>query len=86
MPQELRNRLSELREHLQQSQDMDDSRRQELDDLALRIETMMNEDVEHWEEHLVDQLEQRVIQYQEEHPVAAGMLREVMVALSNMGL
>ena len=38
------------------------------------------------EKKLVDTLEQKLIQYEEEHPVVARIMQEIVTTLSNMGL
>ena len=55
-------------------------------ELAGRVELMLAQDREHWEENLVDELEKRVILYEEDHPVIARVIRQIIVTLNNMGL
>lgn len=87
MPKDkLRQSISELRDQITDNESLGDDRKEELDALAGRIESMMNGDADHWEEKLVDGLEQRYLQYEEEHPVVARIIREITNTLSNIGL
>lgn len=83
---ELRSSVSELKTHLDQDDQVSDDDRQSLEELAGRVELMLAQDREHWEENLVDELEKRVILYEEDHPVIARVIRQIIVTLNNMGL
>ena len=87
MPKEkLRNSVDELREQLSQAEGLKDSQHQELTDLASRIDSMLSGETDHWEEKLVDGFEQKLLEYEEDHPVIARITREILSTLSNIGV
>jgi hypothetical protein len=83
---ELRSSVSELKSHLDRNTQVPDEDKQALEALASRIELMMVQDREQWEENLLDELEKRVILYEEDHPVVARVIRQIITTLNSMGL
>lgn len=87
MPKDrLKEVLTELRARLDQEQQVQPEDREALSDLAVRVELMINESKEHWEEGVVDELEKQVIQYEEAHPVIARVINQIITTLNGMGL
>lgn len=87
MPKEiLKNSVSELKSHLDDSTVVPAEDKDALNDLAVRLEVMINGSSEHWEEGLVEELEKQVIQYEEAHPVIARVISQIITTLNGMGL
>jgi hypothetical protein len=84
--QTLKNSVSELKNHLDESEVVTGEDKEALTDLAARIEVMINGSAEHWEEGLVDELEKQVILYEEAHPVIARVISQIITTLNGMGL
>jgi len=83
---ELQSSISELKAQLEQAGEVADGDRQTLEELTGRIELMVAQEREHWEENLVDELERQVILYEEDHPVIARVIQQIILTLNNMGL
>ena len=87
MPKEkLKNSVEELRNELSLNENLEASQQEELSDLAGRLDAMLSGDADHWEEKLVDGLEQQLLAYEEDHPVIARIMREIVTTLSNIGV
>lgn len=87
MPKEiLKNSVSELKTQLEEDGAVESGDKAALNDLAARLEVMINGSSEHWEEGLVDELEKQVIQYEEAHPVIARVISQIITTLNGMGL
>lgn len=84
--QTLKNSVSELKTHLEDDSAVIGEDKEALNDLAARLEVMINGTSEHWEEGLVDELEKQVIQYEEAHPVVARVISQIITTLNGMGL
>ncbi|MCG8316737.1 MAG: DUF4404 family protein [Pseudomonadales bacterium] len=84
--QKLKESVEQLRSELSQTESLPDEQREELTDLAARIDAMLNGENDHWEEKLVDGLEQKLLEYEEEHPVIARLVSEIVKTLSNIGV
>lgn len=83
---ELKSSISELKAQLEQVGEVAEVDRQTLAELTGRIELMVAQEREHWEENLVDELERQVILYEEDHPVIARVIQQIILTLNNMGL
>ena len=87
MPKDSLNEvLTELRSHLDQEEQVQPEDREALNDLAVRVELMINESKEHWDEGVLDELEKQVIEYEEAHPVIARVISQIITTLNGMGL
>lgn len=87
MPKEIITKsISELRSHLDANIQVAPEERESLEALSARIELMVAEEKEHWDEHLMDELEKRVILYEEDHPVIARVIQQILTTLNNIGL
>lgn len=87
MPKEkLKNSVEELRNELSLNENLEPSQQEELSDLAGRLDAMLSGDADHWEEKLVDGMEQKLLEYEQDHPVVARIMREIVTTLSNIGV
>lgn len=84
--QKLQESVEQLRSELSQSDSLPEEHREELSELASRIDSLLSGENEHWEEKLVDGLEQKLLEYEEEHPVIARIVSEIVKTLSNIGV
>ena len=83
MPKETLNQsVIELKSHLDQPAGTVD--KEALAELVARLEQMNA--AEHWEEGLVNELEKKVIQYEEDHPVLAKVFNQIINTLNSMGV
>lgn len=83
---QLQASVTELKQHLEQNDQVPESDREALAQLAGRVEILLAQERDHWEENLVDELEKRVILYKEEHPVIARVIQQIILTLNNMGV
>lgn len=83
---ELKTSIAELKSRLEQTEGTAGTDTQSLEELTGRIELMMAQDKANWEGGLVDELERQVILYEDEHPVIARVIQQIIVTLNNMGL
>ena len=82
MPKDsLNEALTELRSRLDQEERVQPEDREALNELAARVELMINESKEHWDEGVLDELEK-----QEAHPVIARVISQILTTLNGMGL
>lgn len=83
--QQLQKAISELRDHLD-NMHVAPEERDSLASLSAQIELMLAEGREYWDEILIDELEKRVILYEEDHPVIARVIQQIITTLNSMGL
>ena len=83
---QLEHSISELRSHLDANVQVAPEERETLEALSARIELMMAEEREHWDENLLDELEKRVILYEEDHPVISRVIQQIIATLNSIGL
>ncbi|OUS03198.1 hypothetical protein A9Q81_07345 [Gammaproteobacteria bacterium 42_54_T18] len=87
MPKEtLKTSVDELRDQLGGDSSVDEVNKEALEELAGRIESMINGDGDHWEEALVEGLEKQLIIYEENHPVLTRIIQNILTAISGLGV
>ena len=87
MPKEtLKTSVEELRDQLGGDNSVDEENKEALEELAVRIESMINGDGDHWEEALVEGLEKQLIIYEENHPVLTRIIQNILSAISGLGV
>lgn len=83
--QELQQQLEQL-ERLIASLQVGDQSRQQLLDLVDQIQLQIDESEDSPTADLRDQLEAMVAGFEAEHPTLAGVLKNIMISLANMGV
>ncbi len=87
MPKEtLKTSVDELRDQLGEDNSVDVENKEALEELAGRIESMINGDGDHWEEALVEGLEKQLIIYEENHPKLTRIIQNILSAISGLGV
>ncbi len=87
MPKEtLKTSVEELRDQLGGDSSVDEENKEALEELAGRIESMINGDGDHWEEALVEGLEKQLIIYEENHPKLTRIIQNILSAISGLGV
>jgi len=82
--QTLKKALDELKDNLDQSS-VENS--EKVENLAERIEHQLDlQDVSDWDEDLVTELEQQVIEFEDQHPMISGALKSIINALQSIGV
>lgn len=82
--QTLKNALSELKESIERD-DLKDTT--QVQGLAERIEHQLEfKDVSDWDEDLISELEQQVIEFEDQHPMISGALKSIVNALQSIGV
>lgn len=82
--QTLKTALDELKDNLDKG---DVERSDKVQELANRIEHQLEmKDVSDWDEDLVVELEQQVIEFEDQHPLIAGTLKSIVNALQSIGV
>lgn len=82
----LKQAVEELRNRLELAELVGEQDREALNDLAMRVELMLSQSRGNWDEGVVDELEKQMIQYEEEHPVIARVISQILTTLNGMGL
>ena len=87
MPKEtLKTSVEELRDQLGEDSSVDQANKEALEELAGRIDSMINGDGDHWEEALVEGLEKQLIIYEENHPKLTRIIQNILSAISGLGV
>jgi len=82
--QTLKKALDELKDNLDQSS-VENS--EKVENLAERIEHQLDpQDVSDWDEDLVAELEQQVIEFEDQYPMISGALKSIINALQSIGV
>jgi predicted ATP-binding protein involved in virulence len=82
--QTLKQALNKLKESLEQDEA---ENTEQVENLAGRIEHQLEfKDVSDWDEDLVTELEQQVIEFEDQHPMIAGALKSIVNALQAIGV
>ena len=84
---QLREDLEKLRQEVNELTENDFSAREKLNALIGDIETRLETSGEETDdESLFDQIKEAISHFETEHPRATGILNDIMVTLSNMGI
>lgn len=87
MPRErIQAEVQQLKSEVEQNPMLSEEQRGELGALAERLEVMMSGENDHPEQDLLDKLEQQVLLYEEEHPVVARVMDNVINLLHSIGI
>lgn len=84
--EQIQAEVDQLKAELEQNPMLSDAQREELEALAQRLEVMMSGEADHPEQDLLDKLEQQVLIYEEEHPVVARVMDNVITLLHSIGI
>lgn len=85
-PQQLREHLDQLSHEIDQSK-ASDTDKDKLNSLIVDIERQLSEPMLEQEHHsLVDQVDEMVSGFERDHPTIAGVLNNIMVTLTSMGV
>ena len=85
MAEHLDKKISELRQEIAQIRFNKDEDKQHLEQLIEEIEKVEDTDQEE-DESIVSNIKETVAKFETEHPRATGILNDIMVTLSNMGI
>lgn len=87
MPRErIQAEVEQLKAEIEQNPMLSDTQRGELGSLTERLELMMSGEADHPEQELLAKLEQQVLLYEEEHPVVARVMDNVLNLLHSIGI
>lgn len=78
--------VEQLKAEVEQNPMLSDAQRDELGALAQQLEVMMSTDNDHPGQDLLDKLEQQVLIYEEDHPVVARVMDNVITLLHSIGI
>ncbi|CBL45049.1 Hypothetical protein HDN1F_14660 [gamma proteobacterium HdN1] len=78
--------LQQLKEELDRDSTLNDQQREELVALAEKLELMMSGELDRPEQELLERLEQEVVLYEQEHPVLANVIDNVLNLLHSIGI
>lgn len=78
--------VDQLKAEVEQNAMLSDQQRVELGSLTERLEVMMSGENDHPEQDLLDKLEQQILLYEEEHPVVARVMDNVLNLLHSIGI
>lgn len=78
--------VDQLKAEVEQNAMLSDEQRVELGSLTERLEVMMSGENDHPEQDLLDKLEQQILLYEEEHPVVARVMDNVLNLLHSIGI
>ena len=83
---ELQEQLNALREQLEQNPPLSESEREDLHTLMQQIELELELETKTQDANLADNVNLAVERFELEHPTLAGTLRNIGLALANMGI
>ena len=83
---ELQKQLDTLRAQLDQNSPLSLKEREELDDLAQKIDAQIKLETATQDNSLADSVNLAVERFEVEHPTVAGTLRNILQSLANMGI
>ena len=83
---ELQNQLNNLREQLEQNPPLSEAEREDLHALMQQIELELELESKTPDNNLADNVNLAVERFEVEHPTLAGTLRNIVLALGNMGI
>ena len=83
---ELLNSLFKLREQLSEVNDINQSQRQQLEDVDEQIHELITSNSTQMEQSITDQLLALEVEFSAEHPVLEKVIRELLDKLSMMGI
>ena len=87
MPRErIQAEVEQLKAEVEQNPMLSDAQREELGSLTDRLELMMSGETDHPEQDLLQKLEQQVLLYEEDHPVVARVMDNVLNLLHSIGI
>ena len=83
--QKLREELAQLKSVLQQAQ-LPEPQRQAMQQLLSDMEIELDSNLADRGKEFVEQLEQQVAEFEVNHPTLAGVINNLLLSLSNMGI
>ncbi|AXP02371.1 MULTISPECIES: DUF4404 family protein [Pseudomonas] len=83
---ELQEQLNNLREQLEQNPPLSEAERYDLQALMQQIELELELESKTPDNNLADNVNLAVERFEVEHPTLAGTLRNIVLALGNMGI
>ena len=83
---EINEALFSLRREVEQMEDSHPELRDKLDVLLTQLEEKLETTEDAHQLHLIDDFKDAVSRFEVEHPTAAGVLGELMLTLSNLGI
>ena len=83
---ELQEQLDALREQIDQNPPLSQEERVHLNDLAQKIEAQLNLEPATNDTNLADSVNLEVESFELNHPTVAGILRNIVQTLGNMGI
>ncbi|QIB04071.1 DUF4404 family protein [Pseudomonas fluorescens] len=83
---ELQEQLNNLREQLEQNPPLSEAERADLQALMQQIELELELESKTPDNNLADNVNLAVERFEVEHPTLAGTLRNIVLALGNMGI
>ena len=84
--QELQKQLDTLREQLEKNPPLSEKEREDLNQLAARIDAEIKLENATQDHSLADNLNLAVERFEVEHPTLAGTLRNIVQTLGNIGI
>lgn len=83
---EINEALFTLRREVEQIEDRHPELKDKLDALLTQLEEKLETTEDTHQLHLMDDLKEAVSKFEVEHPTATGVLSELMLTLSNLGI
>ncbi|BBA34076.1 uncharacterized protein sS8_2124 [Methylocaldum marinum] len=83
---EVSEALFNLRKEIEQLSSADSETRVRLETLLADLERQLEASEDEHQLHLIEDLKEAISQFEVEHPRITGILNELMVALSNLGI
>lgn len=83
---EINEALFTLRREVEQLEDSQPELKQKLDTLLTELEERLESTEDSHQLHLVEDFKEALSNFEIEHPTATGVLNDLMVTLSNLGI
>ncbi len=83
---EINEALYTLRHEVEQLEDSQPELKEKLESLLSELEDQLEASEDHHRLHLVEDFKTALSQFEVEHPTATGVIGELMLTLSNLGI
>ena len=82
----LEKSIAELKRQLDQYSSLSEEQQSELRALVMRLDLLLEENSEGLDTSIIDGFERNIIEYEEDHPVFARIMRDIVNTLNGMGI
>jgi len=82
----LEKSIADLKHQLDQYSSLSEKQQSELRELVMRLDLLLEENRNRWDSSVIDGVERQIIEYEEDHPVFARIMQDIVNTLNGMGI